>query len=248
MYGHKDTTDDCNDQLSNTDGCIEAEEGTQEHIDDEIINAPVPEMMEETVEVVQHNPQEQVQCIDQIVDVSVVTQGQVLASQTVQKRVEVPQVQFLDRVVDVPVVAQRQMPRPSMLQERIQERIVEETDIPVRHMMEKTIEVMKPIPQERVQNNTVEQIVEEQHIYLTDLLAGPSFGRLCRDIGRACFFGFPDRIHGGQRTKGRTLIVCRHSIGSRSTRMSPSFASVYTSTAKTGASGNRTSGDDEILA
>ena len=56
----------------------------------------------------------------------------------------------LDRVVDVPVVAQRQMPR-----------IVEETHILVPHIMEKTIEVMKPVPQERVQkNNTVERFVD----------------------------------------------------------------------------------------
>ena len=49
---------------------------------------------------------------------------------------------------------------PSMPEEQIQERIVEETDIPVPHMMEKTVEVMKPVPQERVQNNTVEHIVD----------------------------------------------------------------------------------------
>ena len=41
------------------------------------------------------------------------------------------------------------------------ERIVEESmDVPIAQMMEKPIEVMKPIPQERVQNNTVEQIVD----------------------------------------------------------------------------------------
>ena len=62
---------------------------------------------------------------------------------------EVPPLQSVNRVVDVPVVAQRQMPR-----------IVEETHILVPHIMEKTIEVMKPVPQERVQNNTVERIVD----------------------------------------------------------------------------------------
>ena len=92
---------------------------------------------------------------------------------------EMPQVQFLGRVLDVPVVMQRQAP-----QERIQERIVEETDVPVPHVMEEiievvrqspqeqmldklladlysdTIEVSKHIPQERLPNHTVEQIVD----------------------------------------------------------------------------------------
>ena len=47
-----------------------------------------------------------------------------------------------------------------MLQERIQERIVVEKDIPVPHMMEKTIEVVKLSPQGHVQNRTVEQIID----------------------------------------------------------------------------------------
>ena len=55
---------------------------------------------------------------------------------------EVPQVQFLDRVLDIPVVTQRRVPP-----EQIQERTVEETiDIPVPHVMEKTIEVVKTGP------------------------------------------------------------------------------------------------------
>ena len=43
---------------------------------------------------------------------------------------------------------------------RIQERIIEETDVPVPHMMEQTIEVVKHIPQEHVQNHTVKQIID----------------------------------------------------------------------------------------
>ena len=45
-------------------------------------------------------------------------------------------------------------------EERIQERIVEETDVPVSLVMEKIIEVAKHVPQERVQNYTVEQLVD----------------------------------------------------------------------------------------
>ena len=114
-----------------------------------------------------------IQTEEETIDVPVVTQGQVLASQTEQKTVEMPQVQFLDRVVEVFVVAQGQMPRPSMPAERIQERIVEETiDVPVPHMMKKTIELAKHIPQEeiveviqllpqdRMSNHVVQQIVD----------------------------------------------------------------------------------------
>ena len=68
------------------------------------------------------------------------TQGQVLASQTVQETVEMPQVQFLDRV---------------------RGRTIEETiDIPVPHVMKKITEGVKLIPQEHAQNRAVEQIID----------------------------------------------------------------------------------------
>ena len=82
-------------------------------------------------------------------DGPVVREGQVSTIQPVQKTIKVPQFQFRDRAANVPVVAQRQRP---------QERIIEETPVP--HMMEKTTEVTKPIPQVRVQQRTVEQIVD----------------------------------------------------------------------------------------
>ena len=72
-----------------------------------------------------------------------------------QKTVDVTQVRFLDRVVDVPVVMQRQVP-----QEQIQERLGEETDVPVSRVTEKITEVVKHMPREHVQGNTVEQSVE----------------------------------------------------------------------------------------
>ena len=91
----------------------------------------------------------QAQFLDKAGDMPVVVQRQVSTALTVQKAMEVPPLQSVNRVVDVLVVAQRQMPR-----------IVEETHNLVPHIMEKTIEVMKPVPQERVQNNTVERIVD----------------------------------------------------------------------------------------
>ena len=61
-----------------------------------------------------HDPEiPQVQYIDKIVDMPIVTQRQVPTIQMMQESVEVPQVQFLDRVVDVPVVMQRQVSCPS---------------------------------------------------------------------------------------------------------------------------------------
>ena len=93
----------------------------------------------------------QVQYINKIVDVPVVAQRHVSTIQIVQRTVEVPHVQFLDRAADVSVVMQR----------RNRERIVGETiDAPVPHVTEKIIEVVKHIPQERVQNGTEEQIVD----------------------------------------------------------------------------------------
>ena len=78
-----------------------------------------------------------IQMQEKTIGVPVVTQGQVPTIQSVQKTVEMPQVQFLDRVLDASVVTQRHVPQETI-------------DIPVPHMMEKTTEVMKPIPQERV--------------------------------------------------------------------------------------------------
>ena len=96
----------------------------------------------------------QVQYLDKTVDVPVVRQGQVPTVQAVQKTVEVPQFQLHDRPVDFPVAMQRQL-----TQERIQELIAEETDAPVPHVMGKITEVVNHIPQERVLNYTVDQIV-----------------------------------------------------------------------------------------
>ena len=94
-----------------------------------------------------HDPEIlQVQYTDRIVDVPVVSQGQVQTIQPVQKTVEVPQVQFLDRVLDAPVAMHRHASH-----ERIQERTVEEDDVPFPRVMERTIEAKKHIPPQRVQ-------------------------------------------------------------------------------------------------
>ena len=62
------------------------------------VHVPVPQVVEEKVEVVQITPQERIskRTIDRIVDVPVVMQRQVPTIQTVQKAVEVSRVQFSD--------------------------------------------------------------------------------------------------------------------------------------------------------
>ena len=45
--------------------------------------------------------------------------------------------------------------------EFLEELIIEKSDVPVPHAMEKTIEVAKLIPQEQVQNRTVRQIIDD---------------------------------------------------------------------------------------
>ena len=89
------------------------------------------------------------------VDVPVMMEGQIPTIRAVQKTVQVPQVQFLDRVLDAPVAMQRHASH-----ERIQERTVEEDDVLIPHVMKKTIEDVKLVPQEQVQNRIMERIVD----------------------------------------------------------------------------------------
>ena len=99
----------------------------------QVMDTPVPQVVEEFTEVFKLFFQNRIQqrileqttetpavfLAEDIVEaLKVQTQYQVLASQTVQKTVEMPQIQFLDRMVDVPVVTQRRVPRPSMPKSR----------------------------------------------------------------------------------------------------------------------------------
>ena len=74
------------------------QERVQQHTVEQIVDVPVPQVVEEIAEVVQIIHQERIseRIIDRIVDVPVVMQRQEPTIQTVQKTVEVPQVQFLD--------------------------------------------------------------------------------------------------------------------------------------------------------
>ena len=64
---------------------------------EQIVDVPVPQIQEETVEV------RQVQFIDKAVEVPVVMQGQVPTVRKVLKTLKAPQAHSTDKVVDVPV-------------------------------------------------------------------------------------------------------------------------------------------------
>ena len=116
----------------------------------EKIDVPVPHVKGEIIGVVKQIPQERL-----------VEETGVRVPRVAEKTVEVPQVQFHDRVVEVLVVTQRQ-DVPSMPRERIQECIVEEIiEVAESRVMEKNIEGVRPIPQERVQTSTVAQKTAE---------------------------------------------------------------------------------------
>ena len=112
----------------------------------------------------------QVHFIDEVMEMSTVSQRQVPVIQKVLKIVEVPRVQSIGEIVDVLVVAQRQVPfvttaqktvevpqvqfrdevvdvpvvtQRQVLQERILERIVENTNVPVSSVKEEIIDVMQ---------------------------------------------------------------------------------------------------------
>ena len=104
----------------------------EERIHERTIDVPVPHVVEKTSETVKLIPPERVQncTVEQIIDVPVVRQGRVPATQTLQKV-------LTDRVVDVPVVTQRHVPLASMPRERIPERTVERSiDTPVSQIQE----------------------------------------------------------------------------------------------------------------
>ena len=100
------------------------------------------------------------QCVDEVIDVSVVTQRGVPTIQTVQKTAEEPQTQFFDRRENVPQTTEEIVEAiQSMLQEQNLERVIEETDVLVPHEEEEIIEVVGQIPQEQLQGRAMEQTV-----------------------------------------------------------------------------------------
>ena len=152
----------------------------------EYVDVPRASLIVQTTQKTMEVPQ--VQYIDQIVDLPVVMQCQIPAIQAVQKAVEVPQVQFLDRMdgilktvfqdripqrtaeqlVDIPVpqVTEESL-RCSMhslrtaLNSESWSRLLRPQQLPLdEEVMEKTTEVVKFSPQERVQNRTGRQIID----------------------------------------------------------------------------------------
>ena len=140
-----DILDNDKDQLSNTDGRIEAveksiseldesvahtvlQEGIQERIVGEIMDVPIPQVMEKTIEVAKHIPQERMHSytVEEIVDMAVP-----------RIRKETGEVIQL-------------FPR-----ERISDPVIEQTvDTLSPHIQEQAIEVVKAIPRKRLQERT----------------------------------------------------------------------------------------------
>ena len=104
-------------------------------------------------------------------------QVQIPTIRAVQKTVEVPRVQFLARVLDAPVAMQRHASH-----ERIQERTVEEDNVLVPHVMQKTIEDVEQIidvPDRQIQ----EKIVEVIHLILQERISERIEAKLASSSG-----------------------------------------------------------------
>ena len=130
----------------------------RERAAEQITDTPVPQVVEEFAKVFNVFSQSRVQqqMMEQITETPAVS----LAEETV----ETPKTQTQEKIIcclkeDQSEFSEERQGHAS--HKRIQECTVEETDVPVPHMMEKTIEVVRFIPQERVQNRTVEQVIDE---------------------------------------------------------------------------------------
>ena len=92
----------------------------------------------------------------------------VLSHDRVQQRMveqitETPAVSLDEEIMEIPKTQTQEKIMYCLKEgpsEFLEELIIEKSDVLVPHLMEKTIEVVKLIPQERVQNRTVEQIID----------------------------------------------------------------------------------------
>ena len=122
------------------------------------MDAPVPQVTEEIIEMFLVFIQDRVQqrMVEQTTETTAVPPDEEI--------MEAPKTQTQEKIIcrlrEDQSEFSKDAPLPSMPQEQIQERIIEETDVLVPHMMEKTTEVMKLIPQEHVENHTVGQIID----------------------------------------------------------------------------------------
>ena len=129
----------------------------QQRAAEQITDTPVPQVVEEFAKVFNVFSQSRVQqrMVEQITE----TPAVFLAEETV----ETPKTQTQEKITRCLRENQSEFSEERQRHashKRIQECIAQETDVPVPHMMEKTIEVMKLIPLERVQNRTVEQVID----------------------------------------------------------------------------------------
>ena len=137
---------------------------------EQVMDTPVPQVAKEIIEMFNVFLQSRVQqrMVEQITE----TPAVFLAEETV----ETPKTQTLEKIIYCLRENQCEFSEERQRHashKRIQECIVQETDVPVPHMMEKTIEVMKLIPQERVQNRTVEQVIDVPVLQIQETVEVP---------------------------------------------------------------------------
>ena len=123
----------------------------EENTIEEIIDIPVPHVMEKTTEVVKLIPQERIQnrTMEQIIHVPVL-----------QETVEVPQIQFIDEAADVPVIVQRQVPIVQKMQKTVEASQVKSPD---RVMYAPAI-MQRHVPTVQVAQKTVVSPIENDHV------------------------------------------------------------------------------------
>ena len=131
-----------------------------QRIAEQAVDAAVPQVAEEIIEMSDAFSQDRIQQrnVEQITEASAVSFAEeiveVLKAKTQEEIIcclKEATPEFLEELLEV-IQLRRQ--------ERTQEHTVEETEFPVPHVMEKTSEAVKLIPQERVQNCAVRQIID----------------------------------------------------------------------------------------
>ena len=114
------------------EACEMARVAFKDAIEDPDNEVGVKALITDVITRLQAESSPQMQFIDKVVDVAVVTQ-QAPSVQTVQKATEIPQLQCLDNVIDVPVVEVVQVPQVQVMEKTV--------EIPQLHIVEEIVEI-----------------------------------------------------------------------------------------------------------
>ena len=147
------------------------QERVQNNTVEQIVDVPVSQIQEETVEVIQLLPQDRMsdRVVEPIVDspsstdsVADSSHGEleqiiampVMVQRQVQKTVEVPQIPFIDEAVDVPVIVQRQVPIVQRVQKTVEASQAQSTD----KVMNALVIMQRQVPAIQVAQKTVKEL------------------------------------------------------------------------------------------